>query len=111
MKIQCQMTLPDGKTPGHFRKRVPDILRALQMGCKIYPNPRNRIPDEYRQHLVDLNPDMGEVGGRTTPAEVRSEAREREAVHGGGVSEVNSGTQAVHQQPQKKRGRPKKVKA
>ena len=58
--IRAQMTLKDGKTPGAMRQGAAAIEVCLASGCRIYPNPLNRIPDEYRQHVLDLDHDMGE---------------------------------------------------
>lgn len=59
--IEAQMTLPDGVTPGKWRQGTRAIDSALAVGCKIYPNPRNKIPDAYRQHVLVLDADMGPV--------------------------------------------------
>lgn len=58
--IRAQMTLKDGKTPGAMRQGAAAIEVCLASGCRIYPNPLNRIPDEYRQHVLDLDNDLGE---------------------------------------------------
>lgn len=101
MRIKCQMTLPDGKTPGRPRHRISDIKRALLAGARICPNPLNRITeeqvqkiykelfDEYGYKVVDNDPDVGTPERATKP--------EPQAV-------------TVPDQPAKKRGRPKKVK-
>ena len=72
--IEAQMTLPDGVTPGKWRQGTRAIDSALAVGCKIYPNPRNKIPDEYRKHILVLDADMG---APDTQPEVRRRGRPR----------------------------------
>ena len=86
------MTLKDGKTPGAMRQGSAAINVCLASGCRIYPNPLNRIPDEYQQHVLDLNNDMGRSTGYDDD------------------SKQVEGTQRNIPTPKSKRGRPRKVK-
>ena len=86
------MTLKDGKTPGAMRQGAAAIEVCLASGCRIYPNPLNRIPDEYQQHVLDLNNDMGRSTGYDDD------------------SKQVEGTQRNIPTPKSKRGRPRKVK-
>ena len=53
MVIQAQLTLSDGKTPGAWRKGASIILACIAAGCRIVPNPLNKIPDEWSRYVVD----------------------------------------------------------
>lgn len=55
MSVKAQMTLPDGTTPGQMRFGTAIIDACLARGCKIVPNPLNRLPDGYDQHLLRLD--------------------------------------------------------
>lgn len=55
MNVRAQMTLPDGKTPAEMRFGSRIIDACLARGCKIVPNPRNILPDEYKVHILRLD--------------------------------------------------------
>ena len=100
--IRAQMTLKDGKTPGAMRQGAAAIEVCLASGCRIYPNPLNRIPDEYQQHVLSLDNDdnVGRVLDSGTGAR--------------GAEQATSNAPRAHTEvarPKKgKRGRPRKVK-
>lgn len=106
--IRAQMTLKDGKTPGAMRQGAAAIEVCLASGCRIYPNPLNRITDEYRQHVLDLDHDLGEAESRgdgalpSQPLQSKDVSLVFEIGHSGGVGSTRP-TKA-------KRGRPRKVK-
>jgi len=89
--IRAQMTLKDGKTPGAMRQGAAAIEVCLANGCRIYPNPLNRIPDEYRQHVLDLDHDLGEAESRgdgalpSQPLQSNDVSLVSEMGHSGGV--------------------------
>ena len=87
--IQAQMTLPDGKTPGAMRKGTLAIQTALAGGCRIYPNPLNKIPKEWERHVVVLDLDTS-----------------LEAVY----EEIDRHLEQAATVEPRRRGRPKKVK-
>ena len=49
------MTLRDGRTKGEMRQGTAAIQVCLANGCKIYPDPLNRLPDGYEVHLLRLD--------------------------------------------------------
>lgn len=102
--IRAQMTLKDGKTPGAMRQGAAAIEVCLANGCRIYPNPLNRIPDEYRQHVLDLDNDMG-----------RDEAKQsmgfgNEIKGGNAVHQAEGGNGTASNPIKSKRPRIKRVK-
>jgi hypothetical protein len=83
--IRAQLTLPDGKTPGAMRQGSDIILTCIAAGCRIVPNPLNRIPHEWHQYVlradepadVDINPIVGDAPqqpkrGRGRPRKVKT---------------------------------------
>jgi hypothetical protein len=92
MNVRAQMTLPDGKTPAEMRFGAAIINACIARGCKIVPNPRNILPDEYKVHILRL--DDGD----------------RPVLDQHGHDGVDLRPAPARQDERRKRGRPRKVK-
>jgi hypothetical protein len=85
IKARAQMTLEDGKTPGRFpRFTIPVIDACISAGCKIIPDPLNRLPDGYEVHILRLDDgdrpvldQHGHDGVDLRPAPARQDERRR----------------------------------
>jgi hypothetical protein len=55
--VKARMTLEDGTTPGAMRHGSIIINALIARGCRIVPDPLNRIPAEFEQFMLRLDPD------------------------------------------------------
>jgi hypothetical protein len=51
------MTLDDGITPGAMRHGSIIILALVARGCRIVPDPLNKIPEEFSQYMLKMDED------------------------------------------------------
>ena len=52
--VKARMTLEDGTTPGAMRHGSIIINALIARGCRIVPDPLNRIPAEFEQFILRL---------------------------------------------------------
>jgi hypothetical protein len=53
--MKARMTLDDGITPGAMRHGAILINALIARGCRIVPDPLNKIPAEFNQYLLRLD--------------------------------------------------------
>ena len=52
--MKARMTLEDGTTPGAMRHGSIIINALIARGCRIVPDPLNRIPAEFEQFILRI---------------------------------------------------------
>ena len=52
--VKARMTLEDGTTPGAMRHGSIIINALIARGCRIVPDPLNRIPAEFEQFMLRI---------------------------------------------------------
>jgi hypothetical protein len=52
--VKARMTLEDGTTPGAMRHGSIIINALIARGCRIVPDPLNRIPAEFEQFILRI---------------------------------------------------------
>ena len=52
--VKARMTLEDGTTPGAMRHGSIIINALIARGCRIVPDPLNRIPVEFEQFMLRI---------------------------------------------------------
>ena len=52
--VKARMTLEDGTTPGAMRHGSIIINALIARGCRIVPDPLNRIPAEFEQFVLRI---------------------------------------------------------
>lgn len=55
--VRARMTLDDGITPGAMRHGSIIILALVARGCRIVPDPLNRIPEQFSQYMLKMDED------------------------------------------------------